>query len=239
MDTVSATTTTLLLRLVGVFGATCAQFINITPPNPQPTKQETRRVSVVEKNMIGTMKFTMQFSYLFAGVAEIVLIIMRLSARMAGSTFLASTCVEKLEFTPLAILGCILAGIGIIMCYQTLGRLFTFELAILPNHKLITSGPYTLVRHPSYMGAMVLLAGITLVYGTQGSMMYHCPVGYELWALLWSALVIFSSLMMGERCLREDCILRATFGRDWEEWSQRVRWKLIPPPSDTSLKMES
>lgn len=227
----SATTTGLLLRLVGVLGATCAQRVTITPPNPPPTEEERRRVSVVEKKAVGIMKFTMQFSYMFAGVAEIALIVVRLTARMAESTLLASTCVEKLELTPLAFLGCVLAGIGMyirISCYRTLGRLFTFEFAILPNHKLITSGPYALVRHPSYTGAMFSLAGITLVYGTQGSMMYHCPIGYKLWAPFWSALVIVSCIMMGERCLREDRVLHTTFGRDWEEWSQRVRWRMIP-----------
>lgn len=73
----SATTTGLLLRLVGVLGATCAQRVTITPPNPPPTEEEKRRVSVVEKKAVGIMKFTMQFSYMFAGVAEIALIVVR------------------------------------------------------------------------------------------------------------------------------------------------------------------
>ena len=33
---------------------------------------------------------------------------------------------------------------------RALGRLFRFELAILPGHKLIKHGPYSVVRHPSY-----------------------------------------------------------------------------------------
>jgi len=31
--------------------------------------------------------------------------------------------------------------------------LFTYELSILKDHKLVTTGLYKLVRHPSYLGA--------------------------------------------------------------------------------------
>ncbi|KAI6102234.1 hypothetical protein F5141DRAFT_1008514, partial [Pisolithus sp. B1] len=47
--------------------------------------------------------------------------------------------------------------------------LFTFKFTILSNHKLIMSGPYAFVWHPSYIGGMLMLAGATLVYGMQGA----------------------------------------------------------------------
>lgn len=37
-----------------------------------------------------------------------------------------------------------------IACYRELGRLFTYELTIREKHRLVTSGPYSIVRHPSY-----------------------------------------------------------------------------------------
>lgn len=209
----SAATKGLLLRLAVVLGTTCALRVTITPPNPPPREGEKRDVSVVEKSAVGAMKTVMRASYMFAGIAEAILITTYLIARMTGSAFLSNTCVEKLELTPVAVVGCILACMGASIrawCYQALGRLFTFEFAILADHKLITSGPYAFVRHPSYTGGMLALAGTTLVYGTRGSMMYHCPVGYSVWAPLWSVLVVVS------------------FGRNWEEWSQRVRWRLVP-----------
>ncbi|KAI6044712.1 hypothetical protein EDC04DRAFT_2639140 [Pisolithus marmoratus] len=156
---------------------------------------------------------------------------MGIIARMTGSTFMTWTCVEKLELTSLAVIGCIIGCIGSsirVLCYRTLGRLFTFEFTILQNHKLITTGPYAIVRHPSYIGAMFTLTGTSLVYGTRGSMMYHCPVMCSVWAPLWTILVIVSCALMTERCLREDRVLHATFGREWEEWSQRVKWRLVP-----------
>jgi protein-S-isoprenylcysteine O-methyltransferase Ste14 len=46
----------------------------------------------------------------------------------------------------------------------TLGRLFKFVVVIQNDHQVITSGPYRLLRHPSYTGALVafLGAGIAL-----------------------------------------------------------------------------
>ena len=45
-------------------------------------------------------------------------------------------------------------------CFQALGRLFTFEMSIRDEHELITNGPYSIVRHPSYTGALLTLIGI-------------------------------------------------------------------------------
>ena len=45
-------------------------------------------------------------------------------------------------------------------CFKALGRLFTFEMSIRDKHELITNGPYSIVRHPSYTGALLTLIGI-------------------------------------------------------------------------------
>lgn len=46
----------------------------------------------------------------------------------------------------------------------TLGRLFKFVVVIQDGHRVVTSGPYQLLRHPSYTGGLVafLGAGIAL-----------------------------------------------------------------------------
>ena len=35
-------------------------------------------------------------------------------------------------------------------CYRTLGRFFTFDVSIHEGHQLVTTGSYSIVRHPSY-----------------------------------------------------------------------------------------
>ena len=42
-----------------------------------------------------------------------------------------------------------------VVCFKVLGRFFTFDLAVQSDQKVIQSGPYALVRHPSY-SAMIL-----------------------------------------------------------------------------------
>ncbi|MBS1747388.1 MAG: isoprenylcysteine carboxylmethyltransferase family protein [Bacteroidetes bacterium] len=52
----------------------------------------------------------------------------------------------------------ILAGLGIrIWSIRQLGNLFTPTVQIQESHNLITSGPYSLVRHPSYLGAFLCI----------------------------------------------------------------------------------
>lgn len=44
----------------------------------------------------------------------------------------------------------------------TLGRYFTYVVQVSPDQKVVDSGPYRLVRHPSYTGALMMAAGIGL-----------------------------------------------------------------------------
>jgi protein-S-isoprenylcysteine O-methyltransferase Ste14 len=70
---------------------------------------------------------------------------------------------EKIQFSSLFLLGTFLTGLGGYIrysCYRELGRLFTFEMSIRKDHKLVTSGPYSIVRHPGYTGAVLTVVGI-------------------------------------------------------------------------------
>ena len=51
----------------------------------------------------------------------------------------------------------------------TLGRLFTTTVVVRPEQAVVTSGPYRIVRHPSYLGVMILLAGFGLSLGDLAS----------------------------------------------------------------------
>lgn len=45
-----------------------------------------------------------------------------------------------------------------------LGKQFSVNVTIQENHKLITNGPYKFIRHPRYLGIIVFLIGIPLVF---------------------------------------------------------------------------
>jgi len=62
----------------------------------------------------------------------------------------------------LGALGC--GGALRLWCFQTLGDYFTFELMTSSDQAVITSGPYKIVRHPSYAGLVLALVGaVTLM----------------------------------------------------------------------------
>ena len=47
-----------------------------------------------------------------------------------------------------------------------LGRFFTVDVAIAQQHELIDTGPYRLIRHPSYTGALLTFVGFGLALGS-------------------------------------------------------------------------
>jgi protein-S-isoprenylcysteine O-methyltransferase Ste14 len=57
----------------------------------------------------------------------------------------------------------IVAGVGLrLWSIATLGRFFQYRITVQPGHRVVTGGPYRYVRHPSYSGIALVLAGIAL-----------------------------------------------------------------------------
>ena len=94
----------------------------------------------------------------------------------------------------------------------TLGRFFTVQVAIASDHRLIESGPYRVLRHPSYTGALLELLGFALCIGNWlGLMVMFLPV-----------LAAF-----GWRIHVEEIALGEAFGDAWREYVRRT-WRLLP-----------
>ena len=51
-----------------------------------------------------------------------------------------------------------------------LGRFFTTNVAIAPDHRVIDTGPYRWIRHPSYTGGMLAIPGWCLAAGNWASL---------------------------------------------------------------------
>ena len=58
--------------------------------------------------------------------------------------------------------------------HHALGHLFTFQLSIRKDHQLVTSGPYAVVRHPSYTGISICMAGATISLLVHVSWIMEC-----------------------------------------------------------------
>jgi protein-S-isoprenylcysteine O-methyltransferase Ste14 len=94
-----------------------------------------------------------------------------------GISRLLTTYDPRLTVSPFFVAGALTAISGNLLrqwCFRELGTLFTFEVTILPDHKLVTSGPYSYVRHPSYTGIYMTLLGPTLMALSPGSWLREC-----------------------------------------------------------------
>ena len=49
--------------------------------------------------------------------------------------------------------------------FRTLGRYFTFIVQTSSDQPVITSGPYRVIRHPSYAGLLLIVMGVGLFIG--------------------------------------------------------------------------
>ncbi|KAF8512161.1 hypothetical protein BU17DRAFT_54172, partial [Hysterangium stoloniferum] len=121
-----------------------------------------------------------------------------------------------------------IGGLIRIWCYKALGTLFTLEITIRPNHKLVTWGPYAYLRHPSYTGILFLTSGTVLT--TLGANDYANTCGImakfpdESWGV-WAFYVIYALFSRGPV---EDAELKKAFGKEWCDYAQRVVYRCIP-----------
>lgn len=120
-----------------------------------------------------------------------------------------------------------------VSCYRHLGRHFTFELALHPDHQLVTTGPYAYVRHPAYTGALMYVAGCMLiVLADRGSPW----VQLGLWTTgvgraVGTGIAGLAALAVGlfvKRTEVEDGVLAKQFNKEWRQWAKRTPWKLVP-----------
>jgi protein-S-isoprenylcysteine O-methyltransferase Ste14 len=81
----------------------------------------------------------------------------------------------------------------------------SFGAQLYAGHRLVTHGPFALMRHPMYLGILLTGAGGLLLYRT--------------WTFVF-VLLHFPALLI--RARREEQALAAEFGRQWEGYCQRV-----------------
>ena len=119
-----------------------------------------------------------------------------------------------------------------VVCYRALGAHFTFDLSLQENHKLITDGPYAVVRHPSYTGFLLVAMGAML---TQlGPSSYWVQTGVwttssgRIIGFIYITIVVLSCVITFARIGKEDMMLQKTFKNEWDDWAKRVPYKLVP-----------
>ncbi|PFH46840.1 hypothetical protein AMATHDRAFT_7356 [Amanita thiersii Skay4041] len=143
--------------------------------------------------------------------------------------------IHNISLTGATLIGCLLALVATYIrtrCYRELGKHFTFELSLQQDHSLVTTGPYSIVRHPSYTAIVLADLSLLLLHGTRGSWVRESGmltttwgktvVGFELTYMVWMTAGLL------RRMEEEDSVLRKRFGSKWEDWVTKVPYKLWP-----------
>jgi protein-S-isoprenylcysteine O-methyltransferase Ste14 len=79
------------------------------------------------------------------------------------------------------------------------------------GHVVVTSGPYSIVRHPMYVGVPLMILGWPLVLGS-------------LWCYVPAGLV---ALLFVFRAVHEDRVLHTELA-GYEEYTRRTRYRMVP-----------
>ena len=95
---------------------------------------------------------------------------------------------------------------------SALGRYFSLVIGVQEGQKVVEAGPYRLVRHPSYTGALLILVGIALSFRSLGAVL--------------AAIVIFG-VVYGYRMLVEERVLASALGDSYVEYMKRTK-RIIP-----------
>ena len=92
-----------------------------------------------------------------------------------------------------------------------LGRFYSEAVKIVPDHRLITDGPYRMIQHPMYLSE--------IVFGLSIPMIFDSLLG------LFIMLVPIPLILL--RIRFEEGVLVSRFGQEYLEYSRRTK-KLIP-----------
>jgi protein-S-isoprenylcysteine O-methyltransferase Ste14 len=63
-------------------------------------------------------------------------------------------------------------------CFRVLGTFFTGAVTIQADHRVIESGAYRWVRHPSYSAALLVVLGIALCLGNWLSVVVSFAIAF-------------------------------------------------------------
>lgn len=90
---------------------------------------------------------------------------------------------------------------------RTLGKQWSLAARVLEGHRLVTEGPYSVVRNPIYTGmfGMLLATGLAISH----------------WIALLIAVIVYA-IGTAIRVHSEEKLLRGAFGEDFEAYARKV-----------------
>ena len=112
-------------------------------------------------------------------------------------------------------LGLVLMASGLAMRYwaaKTLGEFYTRTLQIIEGQKIINQAPYNVIRHPGYLGTLLMEIGAGLAVTN--------------WMVLLAGVVI-GTTSRAYRIGVEEKMLEVSFGEEYKIYADNT-WRLLP-----------
>ncbi|KAF9063393.1 hypothetical protein BDP27DRAFT_1299666 [Rhodocollybia butyracea] len=209
--------------------------------NPNPNRAQTTPVltaGFVEKSSLCHYAFTSlghKAIVWLVGGAEIAIILARNRLFWKHSREVLQNLVPSGDYRRIGEMNpWFLTGAGLIIagsvlrwvCFRTLGRMFTFDVAVQKDHRLITSGPYSIMRHPSYFGLLLIVAGLFIWQGGPASFTRQSGIlnkwGGKAFVTAYATWLGILGLGPIYRAHKEDALMRREFGDQWTEWASRT-----------------
>jgi protein-S-isoprenylcysteine O-methyltransferase Ste14 len=114
---------------------------------------------------------------------------------------------------PVVIVGNVLTALGFLIVFLVFKE-NTFTAAtvvVAPGQKVVSTGPYAVVRHPMYSGALVMFLGTPLALGSWWGLIMFVPMIFTIaWRTRDEERFLFKNL------------------RGYREYCQIVRYRLVP-----------
>jgi protein-S-isoprenylcysteine O-methyltransferase Ste14 len=110
----------------------------------------------------------------------------------------------------------------VIWSRAVLGTMWTLDAVVKTDHRLRTHGPYSLVRHPIYLGVLGMVFA-TMLLNNLG---------------IWLAYFVLAIALFENKLTTEERLLEQTFGEEYRLYRQRVP-QLIPGIKRLSMRPAS
>lgn len=113
----------------------------------------------------------------------------------------------------IALLGDVLviAGLAFVTCVFRENSFTSATIEVAADQHVVTSGPYALVRHPMYAGALLYLAGMPIALGSW-------------WGI--AVMLLFVPILMWRLLEEETFLVKNLAG--YVEYRRRVKYRLVP-----------
>ncbi|KAF8957616.1 hypothetical protein BDZ97DRAFT_1737425 [Flammula alnicola] len=227
-----------LARAVLVTVQALCNGLACTPPNPTKpsTRYHTEEMYILQ---IAPLIFKCHQIIAYGCAVFEVLFYLRSIIPLASPAPMVTSLIclppstANVRLTPSFLLGVLAVVLGAYIrldCFKTLGKLFTFDLTVHPEHRLVTERFYAYVRHPAYTGSLLLVFGLAFSHLTQGSWMTECgPLRTQGAALfVWASWWLWTFCVGISRADAEDRQMRKLFQSEWEAYAAAVHWWFLP-----------